>query len=197
MKMNKLAVAFTAILALSAGMAHAEEVETPPVDPSNPATTLSGGTVHFRGSLVDAACSVSSDSADQTVELGQYTLHHFKTTGDTSSLVPFKINLEDCDTTVASTAAVAFSGQQDATKATLLAVDSSAGGNSTTASGVGIQILDEASKPVTPDGSSFSTAHTLIDGQNTLNFAAQYVSTAAKPTAGQANADAVFIMQYQ
>jgi len=50
---------------------------------------------------------------------------------------------------------------------------------------------------VIPDGSTFSTAHKLIDGENTLNFSAMYVSTVAAPTAGQANADATFIMQYQ
>lgn len=193
MKLNKLVVAFGAVMAMSMGAAHAGDDN--PTEPTT--TTVTGGTVHFRGSLVDAACAVSADSADQTVTLGQYTLHHFKNKGDKSAAIPFKIKLEDCDTAMASTAAVAFSGQQDAAQAGLLAIDSSTNGNTATASGVGIQILDEVSKPVSPDGSTFSTAHKLVDGENTLNFSAQYVSTAAAPTAGQANADAVFIMQYQ
>lgn len=191
MKLNKMAVVLGAVMAMSMGMAHAEGE-----DPTTPTTTtVTGGTVHFRGSLVDAACSVSADSADQTVTLGQYTLHHFKNKGDKSAAIPFKIKLEDCDTETATSAAVAFSGQQD--ESGLLAIDSSANGNTDTASGVGIQILDETSKAITPDGSSFSTAHTLVDGENALNFSAQYVSTSTELTAGQANADAVFIMQYQ
>ncbi|WP_032695642.1 type 1 fimbrial major subunit FimA [Raoultella planticola] len=196
MKLNKFAVIFGAVMAMSAGMANAADDAADPA-PAGAVTTVTGGTVHFRGSLVDAACAVSADSADQTVTLGQYTLHHFKNVGDSSSAIPFKIKLEDCDTTIASTAAVAFSGQRDATQTNLLAIDSSENGNTATASGVGIQILDEASQKVNPDGSTFSTAHTLVDGENVLNFSAQYVSTVAAPTAGQANADAVFIMQYQ
>lgn len=195
MKLNKLAVIFGAVMAMSVGVAHAGDTDSGDDTGSSTVTTVTGGTVHFTGSLVDAACAVSTDSTDQTVDLGQYTLHHFKNVGDKTSVIPFQIKLEDCDTTVASTAAVAFSGQRDSAQAGLLAIAS--GGNTETASGVGIQILDEASKAVIPDGSTFSTAHTLIDGENTLNFSAQYVSTVAAPTAGQANADATFFMQYQ
>ncbi|MGS3451036.1 type 1 fimbrial major subunit FimA [Klebsiella electrica] len=194
MKLNKFAVILGTVMAMSAGMANAADGDT--VETTGATTTVAGGTVHFRGSLVDAACAVSADSADQIVTLGQYTLHHFKNVGDSSSTIPFKIKLEDCDSQTAGTAAVAFSGQRDA-GGELLAIDSSTNGNTATASGVGIQILDEASQKVTPDGSTFSTPHKLVDGENVLNFSAQYISTSATPTAGQANADAVFIMQYQ
>ncbi|MFJ3358427.1 type 1 fimbrial major subunit FimA [Serratia liquefaciens] len=188
MKINKLGIAVGAVMSLATCLSHAAS------------NTVSGGTIHFRGSLVDAACSVSADSADQIVDLGQYTLHHFKSKGTATNAIPFKIKLEDCDTTVSSTAAVAFSGQVDATSPNLLAVDSSAGGNSdngASASGVGIQIVDSASKNVIPDGTTFSTPKKLIDGENILDFTAHYVSTVDKPTAGQANSDATFIMQYQ
>jgi type 1 fimbria pilin len=189
MKLNKLAVVIGAVMTMAAGSAFAADASTSVV-------TVTGGTVHFKGSLVDAACSVSTDSADQIVDLGQHPLHDFKNVGDKSELRPFNIKLEDCDTTVASTAAVAFSGAVDSTNTDLLAIDATAG-NGAGASGVGIQILDEKSEVVTPDGSKFSAPHTLIDGENILNFKSQYVSTAASPTAGQANADATFIMQYQ
>lgn len=186
MKLRNILVAASTTLALSAGMVHAADV-----------ITVTGGTVHFRGSLVAAPCSVNANSADQVVTLGEYTLHQFKAKGDKTSLLPFKIILEDCDTSIAQTAAVAFSGQQDSADNGLLAIDSSSMGNTTTASGVGIQILDETSTAVKPDGTQFSSAHKLIDGQNTLNFSARYVSTVDKPTAGQANADATFIMKYE
>ncbi|WP_369064293.1 type 1 fimbrial major subunit FimA [Enterobacter sp. MALB-1] len=187
MKLSKLAVLFGAVMAASVGMAHA----------ADDTVSVTGGNVHFRGSLVDAACSVSADSANQTVELGQYTLHHFKNVGDTGSPIPFEIKLEDCDTTVSGTAAVAFSGTADDANKELLSIDTSVNGNTDAASGVGIRITDSTSAAVVPDGSSFSTPTTLIDGENTLKFHAQYVSTSATPTAGQANADATFIMQYQ
>jgi type 1 fimbria pilin len=188
MKINKLLIAMSAVMGMVAGSAYAAGSETSTV-------TVNGGTIHFKGSLVDAACSVSTDSADQIVDLGQHPLHIFKAIGDKSEAHPFTIKLEDCDTTIASTASVAFSGVADTTQPDLLAVDSS-GGNGSSATGVGIQILDEKSSVVPPDGTTFSAPHTLIDGENILNFKSQYVSTVAAPTAGQANADAVFIMQY-
>lgn len=165
---------------------------------ANPTVTVNGGTVHFKGKLVAAPCSVSTDTSDQEVKLGEYTTHHFKTAGTLGSIVPFQIKLEDCDTTVAQSAAVAFSGRADSTSTdrSLLAVDQDlSSGNAGTATNIAIQVLDNQSKPVKFDGTTFVNKTTLIDGENILKFAAQYKSTGVA-TAGDANADADFIMQY-
>lgn len=157
--------------------------------------SVSGGTVHFEGELVNAACAVSTQSADQVVTLGQYRTANFAAVGDTTAQIPFSIVLNDCDPSVAATAAVAFSGQSDLTNDALLAIVSS--DNSTTAGGVGIEILDSKSSPLKPDGATFSTAQALVEGTNTLRFSARYKATAASATPGQANADATFIMKYE
>lgn len=184
MKLNKIALSVMSAAMLVAGSVNA-------ADP----VVVNGGNIHFKGDLVNAACAVSTESADKIVRLGQYRTATFTKAGDTSAKVPFTIVLNDCDTSVSSTASVAFTGQTDATDPSLLAIASD--GNTTTASGVGIEILDNASKVLTPNGSSFSTAQALVDGTNTLNFAARYKATAASATAGQANADATFVMKYE
>lgn len=183
MKFNKMALSLAAGIAFASGVAHADTV------------TVNGGTIHFNGELVNAACAVSTQSSDQTVKLGQYRTAAFAKVGDTSAQVPFTIVLNDCDTSVSTMASVSFSGQTDATDPTLLSINS--GGNSSTATGVGIEILDSASKVLTPDGSTFSTKKTLINGTNTLPFTARYKSTTTTATAGQANADATFVMKYE
>lgn len=183
MKLSKITLSLVAGIALVSSAAYADPV------------TVNGGTVHFKGELVNAACAVSSQSADQTVKLGQYRTAAFTKVGDTSAQIPFTIVLNDCDTDVSTMASVSFAGQTDATDPTLLSINSS--DNSTTATGVGIEILDSASKVLKPDGSSFSTAQTLINGTNTLPFTARYKATAAVATAGQANADATFVMKYE
>ena len=76
-----------------AGAAHAED----PVAP----VSVNGGTVHFKGELVNAACSVNTDSSEQTVNLGQYRTAKFTKVGDTTSNIPFTIELNDCDPAVA------------------------------------------------------------------------------------------------
>ncbi|MCV2534681.1 type 1 fimbrial major subunit FimA [Enterobacter wuhouensis] len=187
MKFSNIASTVIASLALVAGAAHAEDTTTP--------VSVNGGTVHFKGELVNAACSVNTDSSEQTVKLGQYRTAKFTKVGDTTSNIPFTIELNDCDPLVAKTAAVAFTGQIDATDKTLLAVSS--GSNDNTAKGVGIEILDSKSSVLTPDGATFSAAQTLIEGTNTLNFTARYKATAATTTPGQANADATFVMKYE
>lgn len=196
MKLNIIARAVGMGLVLVAGAANAAEgsgAGTPP-----PATTVNGGSVHFKGKLVAAPCAVSTDSSDQEVVLGEYTTHHFKEKGAMGSAVPFQIKLEDCDTSIATTAAVAFSGlsEENTTDGTLLALDQGlSSANAGTATNIGIQVLDSASKPVKFDGTTFVSKTTLIDGENILKFAAQYKSTGVA-TAGDANADASFIMQY-
>ena len=59
MKLSNIASSVIATLALVAGAAHADPV------------SVNGGTVHFKGELVNAACSVNTDSSEQTVNLGQ------------------------------------------------------------------------------------------------------------------------------
>ena len=179
MKLSNIASTVIATLALVAGAAHAED----PVAP----VSVNGGTVHFKGELVNAECSVNTDSSDRTAK--------FTKVGDTTSNIPFTIELNDCDPAVAKTAAVAFTGQIDATDKTLLAVSS--GNNDNSAKGVGIEILDSKSSTLTPDGATFSAAQNLIEGTNTLNFTARYKATAATTAPGQANADATFVMKYE
>lgn len=156
-----------------------------------------GGTVHFKGQIVNAACAVSANSTNQTVDLGQYRTANFKAVGDRSGMVPFTIKLQDCDTTVSKTAAVAFNGTSDLTDVTVLATSNIGGGASGAASGVGIEISDREGKVLSPDGATYSAVQTLADGDNVLNFNARYKSTSATVTAGQADADATFTMQYE
>ncbi|MFW1802320.1 type 1 fimbrial major subunit FimA [Acinetobacter nematophilus] len=159
-------------------------------------TTVNGGTVHFVGELVNAACAVHTDSADQTVNLGQYRTASLAGVNSKTTPVPFEIKLVDCDPTIAATAAVAFNGQSATGNVNLLAV-SAGGSNQTAAKNVGIEIADSTSKILAVDGSTFSTPKNLIAGDNTLNFSARYVSVPGGATPGQANADATFVVKYE
>lgn len=116
------------------------------------------------------------------------------TAGSTSSSVGFNIQLDDCDTTVATKASVAFAGTAiDSSNTTVLALQNSAAGSATN---VGVQILDNTGTPLALDGATFSAATTLNDGTNIIPFRARYYATGAA-TAGIANADATFKVQYE
>ncbi|MEH2922179.1 type 1 fimbrial major subunit FimA [Samsonia erythrinae] len=157
------------------------------------AETVNGGNVHFKGEIVNAACAVDAGSVDQTVQLGQVRTARLATAGSTSTAVGFNIQLNDCDTSVSTQASVAFSGTAiNSTENTVLALQSSAAGGATN---VGVQILDSTSAPLALDGATFSAATTLIDGTNVIPFQARYYAIGAA-TAGIANADATFKVQY-
>ncbi len=110
MKIKTLAMIVVSALSLSSAAALADT------------TTVNGGTVHFKGEVVNAACAVDAGSIDQTVQLGQVRSAKLATAGSTSSAVGFNIQLDDCDTTVATKASVAFAGTAiDSSNTTVLA----------------------------------------------------------------------------
>ena len=183
MGINKVALVIISALSMASTAALAADT-----------TTVNGGPVHFQGEVVNAACAVDAGSIDQTVQMGQVRSAKLATAGSTSSAVGFNIQLNDCDTSVSTKASVAFSGAAiDTTNTTVLALQGSASGGATN---VGIQILDNKGKPLALDGATFSSATTLNDGTNVIPFQARYYATGAA-TAGAANADATFKVQYE
>lgn len=164
-------------------------------DPVAP-VTVSGGVVHFTGSVVDSPCVVDNDSTSATVNLGQVKTSTTAKTGSVlGSAKPFSIHLSDCALTTYTNAAVTFSGPTVSGKADQLAVNGGGAGAST-AGGVAIQVLDNTGTAVTVDGSTATAAQKLTASDNYLQYSAQYIATADTITAGAANADANFNITY-
>ncbi|EPZ1700411.1 type 1 fimbrial major subunit FimA [Salmonella enterica subsp. enterica] len=181
--MNKLIISSIALSLFSATTIAAT---TTPV-------AVNGGAVHFKGEIVNAACAVDAGSSDQTIRLGQVRSSKLTADGNVSSPVGFAIQLDDCDTTVAGTASVAFTGSEVSGKNNVLAVQATGAGAATN---VGVQILDSHSQPLQLDGTNFGSTILLTNGTNTIPLQARYIATGAA-TVGTANADATFKIQYQ
>lgn len=150
------------------------------------------GTVNFAGTILDSACEVDFASQNQTVTLGNFLKTEFPTTGTRSAAKAFNIVLKNCPVTVTS-AKVRFDGTPDGTNPNLLAIDSSSAGS---AVGVAINLMtaDKADLPLLAgNGYNYVLSSTA---DNTLNFYAQYVSTASAVVAGQANSVANFSVDY-
>lgn len=183
--MNKLIISSIALSLFSAATIAAEAAATP--------VAVNGGAVHFKGEIVSAACAVDAGSTDQTIRLGQVRSSKLTADGNVSSPVGFNIQLDDCDTTVANTASVAFTGSEVAGKSNVLALQATGAGAATN---VGVQILDSRSQPMQLDGTNFGSTISLTNGTNTIPLQARYIATGSA-TAGTANADATFKIQYQ
>lgn len=146
------------------------------------------GTVTFHGSIIDAPCSISPDTVDQTVEMGQIASAQLASQGS-SAPVPFSIDLENCDVTTAQSAQVTFNGTVDANDSskTMLGLNG-------TASGAGIVITDGSD--VLPLGTA-SSAVNLSEGDNTLQFTAYLQGDdASSVVPGEFNSVANFAMSY-
>lgn len=149
------------------------------------------GTVTFKGSIIDAPCSITPDTVDQTVNLGQVSSKALLN-GGTSSPQQFNIKLEGCDITGLKdkTVTTAFNGIADGDNLKLQ------GG---TASGAGIVIQDKAGKPIKINDATGSTPEAITDGTNTLHFSAflQGDSSSGAVKTGDFTSVASFVLAYQ
>lgn len=152
------------------------------------ATDQGHGTVTFTGSIIDAPCSISPDSSDQTVDLGQVSNLALK---DGGKSVPqnFVIKLLQCDTTTKKTVTTTFAGTASAANPDLLGIQGTAKGASvgiTTDTGVLVKLGEP------------SPAQALLNGDNNLTFSAYLQGDGASATIvpGQFQAIASFALDY-
>ena len=149
------------------------------------------GSVKFLGEIVDAPCTISTDSQNQEVNLGQVKKTVFAAAGDKSTATAFEIKLEDCDITTKKKVNVNFSGVGDAVQSDLISVNTESGA----ATGVGIGIYDNTNTLI-PMNTGKSTT-TLAAGQTVMYYTASYVATSATVTTGYGNAEVDFNLTYE
>lgn len=149
------------------------------------------GTVNIDGSIQGNTCEVSPDSKNQDVDMGVVNARNFKATGSVSAAVKFTIGLENC-AAAASAATFTFTGSADSSNTSLLQLTPGTG----SATGLGLAILDD-SRALIPLGSA-SKAYPIQSGAPSvvMTFYAQYQSTTATITPGDANASATFTLSY-
>lgn len=157
----------------------------------NAATNQGSGTVNFKGAIIDAPCSLTPESVDQTVDLGQIANATLLTYGES---VPqkFDIKLEGCSLDTIKSIDVTFDGAADNTAKDQLQLQG-------LAKGAAIEMMNMKSgekivlgKPTNFDG--------LVDGSNTLNFSAKLVKTVVEPediVPGDFTATTNFVVKYK
>lgn len=133
------------------------------------------GKVTFKGEIISAPCSISPESIDQTVPLGQIS-NSLLVDGGTSSPKTFTIDLEDCVLDAAgSTVAVSFTGASSAfNNGTLLSVTGLSDEDGTKKpENIAIQINDSNGTAIAiNDDAVGSGLTTLQPGTNSLLFSA-------------------------
>lgn len=150
--MKKKAMVSTVLLAMGMmSVAHADN-----------AAQSGSGRVTFRGSMINAACSINPESSDQEVNLGQIAAHQLENSG-TSTPRNFEIALENCSLEESNAVTITFGGAAADGSHQLLGITG-------TASGAGVAITDGSGNMLTLGKAS--EARELIEGDNTLIFSA-------------------------
>lgn len=179
MKIKALAIIVLSALSLNTAVANAAD--------------QGHGKVTFKGTIIDAPCSISPDSIDQTVELGQIS-NMALADGGKSTPRTFDIALENCDVTALTKGVtLTFTGAAaafDATKKTLGIVG--------TGSGAGVQITNGAGSVLTLG--TATPFQQIQSGNNTLRFGAYLMGNGGAVstiTVGDFSSVADFTLAYQ
>lgn len=153
---------------------------------------IDGGITHFRGALTAEACTVSTDSRDQTVDMGQLRSNQFSGVGSLTSSVGFSIRLTECSTVVSDQVGVTFFGVTDGKDPQVLKT----GHGVNAATGVGLALFDEQGQIIAPNTQPRVWSR-LHEGDNTLRFHARYRATSHQVIGGNADAFTWFALTYQ
>ena len=185
MKSNKIMLAAVMALGMTSMAAHA--------------ANQGQGSVTFNGSIIDAPCSITPESVDQTVELGQVSNALLKK-GGMSTPKAFTIGLEHCtletsvpegETRKNNTVSVTFTGIASEIKGheSMLSISGQASGASVAITDAGGKLV-ELGKPSPLVG--------LNEGNTALRFAA-YLQGAngGEVVPGDFSAVADFTLAYQ
>lgn len=147
--------------------------------------------IYMRATIVSNTCTVSAGSVNKTINMGTWARKQFTETTSLTPLVSFTINLEKCGP-AASGVKVTFNGTSDG-NGQLFKLNSAS-----TASGVGVAILDKERNQILPGQKSMLYPLVANAASAVLQFYAQYAATGSGSAvgAGTANADATFTMEY-
>ncbi|WP_431648328.1 fimbrial protein [Enterobacter hormaechei] len=140
--------------------------------------------VVFNGSIKENTCVINNGSKGQTVVLGDIEKSVLANQGNYSQPVGFTIALDQCDT---ANATITFKGETPPSINNAL---------KTTASGVGIQILDQ-NTPVVVDGSTHAQSINVSStNPNEFDFTARYIALDNNVAVGLANSTVDFTVKY-
>jgi len=160
-----------------------------------------GGEIHMNGKMIEGACSVSTDSRDMHIDMGQYNTHSFERVGALSTFgMPFTLRLEGCKPEISQGVGVVFSGMTDPKEPDVFLVTPVQGvpmGISGKAgfSGLGLLISDEAGNLMVPDKPPVSFQQ-LNESGIALHYFARYRASSRNIYPGPLRSEVWFDIAY-
>lgn len=158
------------------------------------------GTYNFTlsGNVTLSTCGVTQGTENMQINMGRMSIKNLKSPGDKSPRVAIPFNLVQCPANAQVT--FTFVGTQNAVDKQLLALSNA--NATTTAKHAAIEMTDRDRNriPISIAGGQSNKSQPLLadaNGNLSVIFYANYIATDASATAGSANANAVFLIEYQ
>lgn len=160
------------------------------------AANAADGKIHFEGSVVEPGCVVIAHSspADIRVTLPPVASSVLAEAGRTAGRTPFFISIAGCNNTAKNAHTYFEPGPAVNVATNNLTLEAGAA----TARNVELQLLNENFSKIrlgNPAELQNSQAGTIVDGELSLRYYAEYVATGAA-SAGSANSSVMFTMTY-
>ncbi|HCR1911856.1 TPA: type 1 fimbrial protein [Enterobacter kobei] len=154
--------------------------------------------IKVTGSVVDNTCTIDESGSDMTPALDTISARDLKGQGTILGKRDIKLALKDCGKDVTRGIVITASGTPDADDTDGYAFKNADTGDAA-ATGVGLQFYKSVDKltPFKATGDSCENITALVEGSNTVTFAAAYVATVAEPGAGSFSTTVNLSLAYQ
>lgn len=141
-------------------------------------------TISVSGEILPETCDITTGSLNQDIDLGEYSVTDFPSSGSVTKMVPFSLEMKNCTTGI-SAANIRFSG--NSLNSTIFAMQ---GGGAD----IGLELLDAAGLTMSP---GLLKRFTLTGGDNTLSFSMRLKSVKSSVTAGDLRATIFMDIEYE
>lgn len=151
---------------------------------------IEDGIFYIRGGIVEPACVVSTESENQTIDMGVVSSNKFHQVGSRSIQIPFFIKLTDCNKNISDKVSLIILGNENSKDKRLFNITEQVN----SASGVGIALYDDENEIIKPN--VVGEYNFFEENESRLKFKASYLATEEHVKGGKADAVVWFVLNY-
>lgn len=156
---------------------------------------VSDGVLHLQGELVNGGCAVAQHSQNLHVDMGQYRTDMFSGKGSfATTIVPFTLELIECDADVWRYVGIAFLGVTPAADPQVFLATSWIDGAGSD-SGIGLAIFNDQQQHIIPNAAPLHFTPIVTD-KVTYHFSARYRALSGTFLPGKVQSDVWFTLVY-
>ncbi|WP_447884807.1 fimbrial protein [Serratia fonticola] len=136
------------------------------------------------GNILPETCDIDNANLNQSIDLGEFIVTNFPTTGSVTANVPFSFNMTNCTAGI-SAANIRFRG--NSVNRTLFELQGGGGD-------IGLELLNDVGQPIEP---GVVNRFLLAGGDNTLSFSMRLKSVKPLVTAGNLSGTIFLDIEYE